>query len=240
MEIITKLLVPGFGVGEMHPTGLASHGGILYMVGQSPARLYTLNPDDGMATLVGQPEPAPAFSGFAVGAREPIDIASHDGTLYMVDRGKETLYALDTETGCAKKVITLPSDECPFGVTSHEGKLYLLTWKRQPATTKSAGIIEVSVKADGSGADPGPRRPLTGAQVVPSGGLFSYGSNLLLISASGLYRVDTGNGSVEHVQLPVAINKQSDVRWRMDMHKGEMHFIEWRQVPSINSVNLPC
>lgn len=200
--------------------------------------LYTLNPGDGMATPVGQP---PASLGFAVGALDPIDIASHDGTLYMVDRGKETLYALDTETGCAKKVITLPSDECPFGVASHEGKLYLLTWKRQPATTESAGIIEVSVKADGSGADPGPRRPLTGAQVVPSGGLFSYGSNLLLISASGLYRVDTDNMAASKWEvwgMLEAIGSQIDEHWRMDMHNGVPRYIAWVRLPSLNKVGL--
>lgn len=44
MEITTNTLALGFGVGEAHPNELASHAGCLYMVGQSTALLYTLNP----------------------------------------------------------------------------------------------------------------------------------------------------------------------------------------------------
>ena len=40
----------GFGVSERNPTGLAWHREKLYMVGKDNGALYTLNPDNGLAT----------------------------------------------------------------------------------------------------------------------------------------------------------------------------------------------
>ena len=42
-----------FGVSENIPSGLASHNGVLYMVGLSTRALYTLNTTTGVATRVG-------------------------------------------------------------------------------------------------------------------------------------------------------------------------------------------
>ena len=69
------------------PSGLASHNGVLYMVGARNA-LYTLNVTTGVATRVG------SSTNFGVSEFTPTGLASHNGVLYMVgDNRRLAVYA---------------------------------------------------------------------------------------------------------------------------------------------------
>ena len=71
--------VPGFGVGETDPSGMAWHNGELYMIGRTTDALYTLDPYTGEAMRVDAD-----VAQFGVGEGLPQDLASHGGNLYMV------------------------------------------------------------------------------------------------------------------------------------------------------------
>lgn len=180
MELTANIPSPGFGVGEGSPTGLAWHDGGLYMVGQSNAALYTLNPAKGMAYTVS----GPIQPGFGVGANCPVDITSHEGDLYMVDSSKPCLYLLDTGTGSATVAPDdLPiGDAKPMGIASHNGKLYVVTWPKVGVTktNTSATLHELEVMLQNGVPHIGETtsKPLINAS-NPSG-LFSSGAALML------------------------------------------------------------
>ena len=87
-----------FGVNERNPSGLASHDGKLYMVGNIQDALYTLDTTTGVATRVG------SATRFGVSEFNPSGLASHDGKLYMVGANQDALFTLDTTTGVATRV----------------------------------------------------------------------------------------------------------------------------------------
>ena len=82
-------LAAGFRVDEINPTGLATIGDILYMVGWRNGVLYTLDTTDGRATRVGS-----VAAGFGVGEGSPTGTAAIGTTLYMVGQDTDALYAL--------------------------------------------------------------------------------------------------------------------------------------------------
>ena len=84
-----------FGVSESIPQGLASHNGVLYMVGSGRDWLYTLNTTTGVATRVG------SSSQFGVSESFPTGLASHGGILYMVGSNNDWLYTLNHDNGCS-------------------------------------------------------------------------------------------------------------------------------------------
>ena len=94
---------------EFNPSGLASHGGNLYMVGKTGIRLYRLDTTTGLAT------PIANFTGFGVGENAPEGLASHGGTLYMVGAANDALYTLDVSTGRATRV----GSASQFGVSEN-------------------------------------------------------------------------------------------------------------------------
>ena len=111
-----------FGVNESFPSGLASHGGVLYMVGAITDALYTLNTTTGVATRVG----SATFGDEGT----PTGLASHKGVLYMVGRVTDALYTLNTTTGVATRIN--PGSEAfgadvlfPAGLASHNDVLYM-------------------------------------------------------------------------------------------------------------------
>ena len=81
-------LAAGFGVGETGPTGLASIGITLYMVGSNDV-LYSIDRDTGRATQVGS-----LAAGFGVREGNPLGLAAIEGTLYMVGARNDALYVL--------------------------------------------------------------------------------------------------------------------------------------------------
>ena len=90
-----------FGQNEGLPTGLASIGTTLYMVGQTNAALYTLSSGTGVAvTLGGTTIPVD----FGVGETSPFGLAPLKGNLYMLGRTNRAFYTLSVDTGIATKV----------------------------------------------------------------------------------------------------------------------------------------
>ena len=75
-----------FAVGEFFPSGLASIGTTLYMVGDTNDVLYTLDLTNGAATRVG------SAVNFGVGESAPSGLASIRNTLYLVG-GNNILYS---------------------------------------------------------------------------------------------------------------------------------------------------
>ena len=110
-----------FGVSAKHVSELASHNGILYMVGDSgttgvPSTLYTLNTTTGAARTV-------------VNVRNASNLASHNGILYMVNPVTDALYTLNTTTGVATQVGSATkfgvNEEHVSSLVSHNGILYM-------------------------------------------------------------------------------------------------------------------
>ena len=109
--------VDGFGVGERRPTGLASHQGTLYMVGQENHKLYTLDATAGIATAVGN-----AIE-FGINEDNIGRLVSHNGTLYMSDDGGNEFFTLNTSTGTATQGASTVGGYVS-GLASHNGVLY--------------------------------------------------------------------------------------------------------------------
>ena len=114
-------------VGESEPTGLASHGGKLYMVGASTDQLYEIAAASGGAIAVGSAvmfdvpvggdgapggDIAPGGDTAPGGDVAPSGLVSHGSGLYMVGGGG-WLYTLDTVTGAATRV----GSSAGFGVS---------------------------------------------------------------------------------------------------------------------------
>ena len=124
-----------FGVSENAPTGLASHGGRLYMVGRSNHILYTIDPATGIATRVG------TATDFGISGIDLQGLASHGGKLYAAEFHTVfdsitftstyfgALYTINVATGVATKV----GSALRYGASlidanalaSHGGSLYM-------------------------------------------------------------------------------------------------------------------
>ena len=102
---------------EWAPTGLASHGGKLYMIGSAKDRLYELDPATGAATTVGS-----ETSFGTVNETDPQGLASHGSSLYMTGGANDWLYTLNTSTGAATRVGAVTgfgvSETAPAGIAS--------------------------------------------------------------------------------------------------------------------------
>ena len=96
--------VDGFGVEETSPTGIASHNGVLYMIGSQTRKLYTLNPETAIATAVSS-----SVTNFGTNISDRrTGLASHGGVLYTVrydpNHADSYLESLNTSTGVATRV----------------------------------------------------------------------------------------------------------------------------------------
>ena len=104
-----------FGVSETNPSGLASHNGVLYMVGWSQDALYTLNTTTGVATRVG------SSTQFGVSESVPSGLASHNGVLYMVGDTNECAAYPEHDNGCSdtgRQFHTVRCErECPIRIS---------------------------------------------------------------------------------------------------------------------------
>ena len=109
-----------FGGFLFEATGLASHGNVLYILGEMEDALFTLDLERGTGQRVGSTP-----GGFDVEEHEPTGLASHGGVLYMVGKFNDTLYTLNPETGRATKVGPV-GVKFPWGLASHEGVFYMV------------------------------------------------------------------------------------------------------------------
>ena len=99
------------------PGGLASHGGILYVVnGANPTQLYTVDVTTGIATSLPN----------NTGIQNPTGLASHGGILYMVNGVNARLHTVDVTTGIATAFFNLIGTAAPRGLASHGGILYMV------------------------------------------------------------------------------------------------------------------
>ena len=121
----------GFGLNLTRPSGLTSYNGKLYMTDFDQQRLYTIDPDTGLATIVGM---APHFGLIPSEGNLPFPsaLASHNGTLYMLEYRHADLTVLDPDTGIATYPRQPPpshfavGENSPSGLTSHRGRLYMV------------------------------------------------------------------------------------------------------------------
>ena len=156
-ENLAKIVGVSFGSSgsnrELTPTSITSHNGKLYMIGKSSDSLYVLDTEatgKSPATIVGE-----GF-GFRGSGQEltPTSITSHNGKLYMVGSGSDSLYVLDTEaTGKSPATIVGESfggggdnqEYTPRSITSHNGKLYMIG-------SGSDALYELDTEATGNPA----------------------------------------------------------------------------------------
>ena len=85
---------------EELPTGLASDGTTLYMVGETGKELYTLNLTTGAAAALA----SPATNFGTVAEEKPRGLAWDGTNLYMLGAMNSALYQLDTTTGIATRI----------------------------------------------------------------------------------------------------------------------------------------
>ena len=108
--------------------GLGALGGTLYMVEDATDALYTVNPANGEASQVGSVNNFD-FPGGSNAAVIPSDLASFNGTLYMVERDTDALYSLNTTTGAATRIGSANrfgvDERSPRGLASFNGKMYM-------------------------------------------------------------------------------------------------------------------
>ena len=181
------------------PESITSHNGELYMIGSSTSALYRIdteatgNPLTRIGTTFVDNDPI----GSPV-EEEPFEIVSHNGELYMVGIGSNSLYRLDTEaTGNPLTLIGetfgnrgLNQESLPESLASHsDGELYLVGSVGDAiyrvdteATGNPLTRIGTSFEGDGINQEKSPK-----AIVSHSDG------ELYIIGASGgaLYRIDT-------------------------------------------------
>ena len=90
----------GTTAAEVLPTGLASDGTILYMVGETGKELYTLDLTTGVASPLGTP-----VTNFGTVMEEKPRGLAHDGTnLYMLGATNASLYQLNVASGVATRI----------------------------------------------------------------------------------------------------------------------------------------
>ena len=107
--------------GASAPIGLTSHGGVLYMVSNSPTdALYSVNTSTGVATLIGPDNFGSANEG------EPRALASDGTTMYMMGWVNDQIYSLNPSTGVAVAIggPQRPALTGADAMTFHEGTLY--------------------------------------------------------------------------------------------------------------------
>ena len=110
----------GLNPAEDVPGALASHGGVLYMVGDRTHNLYTVNTTTGVATRVG------ASTNFGINETGPTGLASLNGLLYLLGRSRG-LSTLNTTTGVATVIAAVSGGAgSVHGLTAHGTTLYLL------------------------------------------------------------------------------------------------------------------
>ena len=136
----------GFGVGENAPTGLATiyddeNVATVYMIGQTTNRLYTMNIEDGSATVVDA-----STTNFGVGETEATGLSAINNILYMVGEVNRRLYTLDTSDGSANPVGSATEFGVgitnPVGLASIDDTLYLI------GKTASADLHESTIIVD--------------------------------------------------------------------------------------------
>ena len=88
-----------FNASEQLPTGLASDGTSLYMLGDTNDAIYTVNTTTGDATRVNS-----TVTSFGVGETNPRGLAFHNSKLYMVGGDHDRLYEINKSTGRATAV----------------------------------------------------------------------------------------------------------------------------------------
>jgi len=104
------------------PRGLAFHNGQFYIADGATDALHTLDPATGTTTQVGN------ANQFGQSIRFAQALASHNGTLYMIDNGSlsnRKLWKLNTTTGVATNAGNLP---IPSGRSSRLGGRALTSW----------------------------------------------------------------------------------------------------------------
>ena len=128
-----------FGASEINPTGLATDGTTLWMVGAHGDALYTLNATTGAATKVG------TATDFGIsGLGTPVGLSYFKSKLYMAETETNALYTLNTTTGVATKVGTATN----FGasITNSDGlandgtTLWMLTGNALYTINETTGV----------------------------------------------------------------------------------------------------
>ena len=143
----------GFGLGIEQVAGLVSINNTLYMMGDNPDALYTLDTETGTATLI---ETDIVEPGLSVGEGVPGGLASIGDTLYIVGEGNNILYTLGTTAGTsdmATQVGTTPrgfgvadmAARRPNGLASIGDTLYMVTAFASPA------LYTISTSGDTAG-----------------------------------------------------------------------------------------
>ena len=181
---------PFVATGEIGPTGLASDGTNLYMVGSVRDALYTLNATTGLATRVG------SATQFGVNESVPTGLAFHNGTLYMLGSANDALYTLNTTTGIATRVGSATrfgvNETSPSGLASDGTNLYMLGGANDVLYTlnTTTGIATRVGSATRFGVN----------EQYPDGLAFHNGTLYMLGGANGvLYTLNTTTGIATRV-----------------------------------------
>ena len=183
--------------GEYTPESITSHNGKLYMVGSGRDSLYILDTEatgKSPATRVGTSFGTNFGHSGSNQENNPRSITSHNGKLYMIGSGSNSLYLLDTEaTGKSPATIIGTTfggqggENFPYSITSHNGKLYMVGGSRD-------GLYELNTEATGESPATivGTSFAVQGGRINPRS-ITSHNGKLYIIgfNTDSLYELDT-------------------------------------------------
>ena len=165
--------------GRVPRAQLGLPSGALYLVDVITDRLYSVDPTTGQATQIGDLNGPPT----------PLGLASHNGTLYLVEGGgTDRLYSVDPTTGQATQIGNLNGPTTPLGLASHNGTLYLV----DSGTDRLYSVDPTTGQATQIGNLNGPTNPE---------GLASHNGTLYLVDSGTdrLYSVDPTTGQATQI-----------------------------------------
>ena len=212
-----------FGGQEGSPVSITSHNGKLYMIGESSDSLYELNtkatPTEDPATKIG------TGFGFRGSNQEgfPTSITSHNGKLYMIGSGSDSLYVLDTEaTGKSPATIVGTNfrnqEDNPRSITSHKGKLYMIG-------DDSGFLYELDTEATG---DPATRTGTSfGAKESDPRSLSSHNGLLYMVGSSStlLYDLNASEFERPNFVIGTSFSAQESSPQSIISHSGKLYMI---------------
>ena len=187
-SVTLAIAAGGYSIGSPSSAVVSVLRFVLYMVGSSKDRLYTVDRTTGVATAVDS-----STTQFGVSEGFPSGLAWDGSTLYMVGSSGDRLYTVDRTTGVATAVDSNISDfgaseALPTGLAWDGSTLYMVgsSGRRLYTVDRATGV---ATAVDSNISD-------FGASEAMPAGLSWDGSTLYMVGLSGhrLYTVDRTTG----------------------------------------------
>ena len=200
--------------------GVGKHG--LYMIGQDSDSLYVLDPEatgKSPATRIGKD----FHFGVQDGEGTPRSITSHNGKLYLIGQGSDSLYVLDPEATGKSPATRIGerfrTERDPVSITSHNGKLYMIGYR-------SDSLYELNTEATGDPATiVGERFRLEATPIS----ITSHNDKLYMIGqgSDSLYELNTEATGDPATRIGKRFGGVEGRPISITSHNGKLYMIGW-------------